>query len=278
MDFIELKISCLEGYVDILIAELGFLGYDSMEETEDGLSAYIEEDRFNEKELNGLIERYKSQTDLKFSRKKVKRENWNAEWESNYSPIIIEDKCVVQASFHDVEGDFDYKIIVNPKMSFGTGHHETTYQMLGHQMEIDHYGKRVMDAGCGTGILAIMAEKRGASLVDAFDIDPWCVENGKENIELNQAENINIHLGDITQMDFGASYDIVLANINKNVLLQEMKIYASYLDKDGLLLLSGFYKDDVEDILEEAGKHNMVLIKESERNKWASIVLRKAGA
>jgi ribosomal protein L11 methyltransferase len=160
-------------------------------------------------------------------------------------------------------------------MSFGTGHHQTTYLMVKNQMRIDHKNKRVMDAGCGTAILSVMASKLGAAEVEAFDIDEWSVPNGKENVEINKSKNVNIRQGKISDMNFSGKFDIVLANINKNILLAEMKLYSQHMHDNGLLLLSGFYTKDIDDLKEEAARHSLTEVQRDEKDTWAALLLKK---
>ncbi|WP_373400530.1 50S ribosomal protein L11 methyltransferase [Algoriphagus halophilus] len=200
--------------------------------------------------------------------------NWNEEWEKNYDPIEVDDLVFVRASFHDPAPGFQYEIVINPKMSFGTGHHATTYQMLKHQAEIDHKGKRVLDVGSGTGILAIMAHLLEAQEIEAFDIDEWCVENGNENFDLNGLST-RMDIGTIREVNPQGKFDIILANINKNILLDEMEIYAELLDSKGFLLLSGFYTEDIEDLLDHAAPLGLSLYKKNSKDNWAALILQK---
>jgi ribosomal protein L11 methyltransferase len=206
---------------------------------------------------------------------RIQKQNWNEEWEKNLQPIIVDDTCLIRAEFHKIEKHYPYEIIITPKMSFGTGHHQTTYLMIKNQLAIDHKNKRVMDAGCGTAILSIMASKLGAAHVEAFDIDDWSASNGNENIENNKCSNINLRQGTIADMKFEGKFDVILANINKNVLLAEMKMYADYLVNGGQLLLSGFYTHDVDDLKNEAGKYGFSVVSIDERETWAALLLSK---
>ena len=209
-----------------------------------------------------------------FYQDRIEKQNWNEEWEKNYQPIIVDDRCMIRAHFHHPDKKYPYEIIITPKMSFGTGHHQTTYLMVKNQMEIDHKNKRVMDAGCGTAILSIMASKLGAREVEAFDIDDWSVVNGQENMEVNHCTNINLRQGKITAFDFGAPFDIILANINKNVLLEEMNLYVKQMKPGSLLLLSGFYEKDIPDLLAEAEKYSLKEIRRDNRETWAALLLQ----
>lgn len=274
MNHIELKISCLAHYSEILMAELSYIGFDTIEETENGFNAYILEGDFDKNLLKQIIDRYALQIQL-WETNTVEKQNWNAQWEQNYDPIVVEEKCIVKATFHDIQELYPYVITINPKMSFGTGHHETTYQILDLLTDIDCSGKVVMDAGCGTGVLAIMATLRGAKKVEAFDIDDWCIENSQENFGLNNCDNCHVQLGNIAQLKFEDSFDIVIANINKNVLLGEMGAYAKHLKPQGILILSGFYESDIPDLKEETIKHELVFKSNTTRNNWAAAIFEK---
>ncbi|MEN2281671.1 50S ribosomal protein L11 methyltransferase [Algoriphagus sp. SE2] len=274
MDYLELKISCLEDFREILIAELAEIGFDSFLETEEGLDAYAPENEFDREAFLELIEKYKLPAEITWHESKMPKVNWNEEWEKNYDPIAVDDLVFVRASFHQPDPRYKYEIIINPKMSFGTGHHATTFQMLKHQGEIDHKGKRVLDVGSGTGILAVMAHLLGAKEVVAFDIDEWCVENGNENFDLNGLTT-RMEIGTIREVNPEGPFDIVLANINKNVLLDEMKIYADLTSPQGYLLLSGFYNEDVDDLLECAKPLGFSLTRKQSKDNWAALILQK---
>ena len=201
--------------------------------------------------------------------------NWNEEWEKNYDPIVVEDKIYVRATFHKEDNSFPYEIIINPRMSFGTGHHATTWLMLKNQMRVDHKGKTVLDAGTGTAILAIMAEKLGAREVIAYDNNSWSIENAPENVSLNHCRNIEIMEGTIGSLRLGRRFDLILANINKNVLLSETGQYADHLVDGGKLILSGFYEQDDQSIIDCAASSGLELIHSGHRNDWSSLVFVK---
>lgn len=274
MDYLEFKITCLEEFREILIAELAEIGFDSFLETETGIDAYAPESDFDREAFGQLIESYREAAEISLTEGKMPKVNWNEEWEKNYDPIAVDDLVYVRASFHEPQPNFKHEIVINPKMSFGTGHHATTFQMLRHQGQLDHQGKRVLDVGSGTGILAIMAHLLGASLVEAFDIDDWCVDNGNENFDLNGLST-RMGLGTIRQVNPKGPFDIVLANINKNVLLDEMEIYSKLLVSEGYLLLSGFYTQDIEDLVQAAQPLGLTLIQSSEKDNWAALILQK---
>lgn len=275
MDYLEFKIKCLEEFQEILIAELAEIGFDSFLENEDGIDAYILESEFNREKFAEVISEYQEAGQISLTEGLMPKVNWNEEWEKNYDPIEVEDLVYVRASFHQSKPGFKHEIVINPKMSFGTGHHATTYQMLRHQGELDHAEKKVLDVGSGTGILAIMAHLLGARQVEAFDIDDWCVDNGNENFDLNGLST-RMGLGTIREVNPSGSFDIILANINKNVLMDELRIYAGLLAPKGFLLLSGFYTEDIEDLIKVASPLGLNLLKKSSKDNWAALILQKS--
>ncbi|WP_339754037.1 50S ribosomal protein L11 methyltransferase [Algoriphagus aquimarinus] len=274
MDYLEFKIKCLEQFREILIAELSMIGFDSFLENEEGIDAYTLESDFDRVAFDEVIAQYKVDAQITLEEGVMPKVNWNEEWEKNYDPIEVDDLVYVRASFHPSVPGFKHEIVINPKMSFGTGHHATTFQMLRHQGEIDHQGKRVLDVGSGTGILAIMAHLLGASQVEAFDIDDWCVDNGNENFDLNGLTT-RMNLGTIREVRPQGEFDIVLANINKNILLDEMAIYTGLLKEKGFLLLSGFYTEDIEDLNNCAKPLGLELISQQSKDNWAALILQK---
>lgn len=270
----RLQVVCDPEFAQILMAEVAEAGFDTFMETDKGFEAYVEGNQFDQSQLDHILEKYNGQVNpLFFTQDRIEKKNWNEEWEKNVEPIFVDDACLIRAAFHKIEKKYPYEIIITPKMSFGTGHHQTTHLMISRQMKMDHQNKRVMDAGCGTAILAIMAYKLGAKEVEAFDIDAWSVENGEENVENNQCKNIHIQLGKINEVKLEGKFDIILANINKNILLAEMSQYASFLNPGGQLLLSGFYIHDMEDLKAEAAKYNLKEVTHDERETWACLLL-----
>jgi ribosomal protein L11 methyltransferase len=275
MYYTRLQVICNPDFAEILMAEIAEAGFDTFMETEKGFEAYVELEKFDKEQLQYIKDRYSEQTPLIFYQDRIEKQNWNEEWEKSYQPIIVDDKCLIRAEFHKIDKVYPYVITITPKMSFGTGHHQTTHLMVKAQMDIDHQNKRVMDAGCGTAILSIMASKRGAKEVVAFDIDEWSVVNGQENIEVNNCNNISLQQGKLSEVNITGMFDIVLANINKNVLLDEIKLYQEYLVPGGLLLLSGFYTHDIADLLKEGTTYNLKEVSRDERESWASLLLKK---
>lgn len=275
MYYTRLQVICDPDFSEILMAEIGEAGFESFLETEKGFEAYVENENFDKEQLTAIQQKYNHVSPLLFYQDKIKKQNWNEEWEKNLEPIIVDDKCLIRASFHKIEKKYPYEIIITPKMSFGTGHHQTTYLMIKNQMKINHRGKRIMDAGCGTAILSIMASKLGASQVEAFDIDEWSVINGQENIENNHCLNIRLQQGKLDDLNLQGSFDIILANINKNVLLSELSLYSRYLRVGGQLLLSGFYTHDIDDLNRAARSLGLHERLRDEKETWASLLLEK---
>ncbi len=269
----RLQVVCDPEYSEILMAEIAEAGFDTFMETEKGFEAYVEGENFDKELLSHLQEKYKHVTPLLFFQDQIPKQNWNEEWEKNVEPIVVDDKCLVRAAFHQIDKKYPYEIIITPKMSFGTGHHQTTHLMISRQMKMNHKGKRVMDAGCGTAILSIMASKLGAKQIEGFDIDEWSVPNGVENAGNNHCSNIRIQQGKIDEVKLSGKFDIILANINKNILLAEMHHYANYLEVGGLLLLSGFYIHDLEDLKKEASKYRLEEVIHDVRETWVCLLL-----
>lgn len=275
-NYLEVVIPCDQSQRDLIIAVLDDAGYDSVMETDEGLNAYILSSRFDEKWISQLTGQFN--LDKKnISWKELEEKNWNTEWENNFDPIVVDDLCIVRAPFHEPAGEkFKYELIIQPKMSFGTGHHATTYLMIKSQIRhMDHNAMKVLDAGCGTAILAVMAEKLGAQKIIAYDIDEWSVENAPENVELNDCRNVETLQGTIAQLSLDKNFDIILANINKNVLLEEISAYVGHLNENGKLLLSGFFKEDIADLDEKALNMGLTKIREDYKDGWACILYKK---
>ncbi len=255
--------------IDILVAELGSVGFESFTENEDGVVAFIQEADWNESLLNDVQILESDEVSFSYEVEEIEQVNWNKEWENNFDPIVVENEVSIRAPFHS-NPNLKYDIVIEPKMSFGTGHHETTYLMIKHLMALDLRGKKVLDMGCGTGILAIFAELKGAEQIDAIDIDAWCYENSVENIERNHCQNIKVYEGDASMLK-AKTYDVIIANINRNILLDDIGIYAESLNANGELYLSGFYTEDIAQINETAEKNGLVLSKKFERNNWVGL-------
>ncbi|MCD9564096.1 50S ribosomal protein L11 methyltransferase [Tenacibaculum maritimum] len=262
-------VSPKEPATEILIAELGAAGFESFVENETGVVAYIQKDFWNKEILNDIFILNAGEFSIKYTQQEIAQTNWNAEWEKNFTPIQVDAKVSIRAPFHE-NPNLPYDIVIEPKMSFGTGHHETTHMMVQHLLEMDVAGMKTLDMGCGTGILAIFAEMRGANPIDAIDIDNWCYENSLENIKRNNSKHIAVFEGDSALLN-NKKYDLIIANINRNILLKDMEIYTNCLHKEGVLLLSGFYKEDIPVINEEVIKYGLKLDKTLERNNWVAL-------
>jgi ribosomal protein L11 methyltransferase len=275
LNYTAYHITVSADYADILIAELAELGYDTFEDTDSGFSAYIPENQIDESAIKDLLHQYQNQFSIAYHKEEIEDKNWNAIWEAAYQPVIIADRCLIRSSFHQIQTKYPYEILINPKMSFGTGHHNTTTLMIEHQLEINHTQKRILDAGCGTAVLAIMAKKLGATHIEAYDIDEWAVSNSLENVALNDSQDIVIWQGDVNSVPAAHQYDIILANIQRNVLLAEMPQYAAHLVPEGEILLSGFYEVDIPVILATAQREGLQEINRKIKESWTALRLRK---
>ncbi len=254
---------------DILMAELGEIGFESFVETETGFSAFIPKTDWNPDALHKLQVLNSGEFSIVYEKEEIAPVNWNSEWEKNFEPIEIENTVSIRAPFHEV-GTVQYNLIIEPKMSFGTGHHETTHLMVQHLLKLDLQNKKVLDMGCGTAVLAILAEKLGAQPIDAIDIDPWSYENALENVERNACKYISVYEGDANLLT-NQNYDVIIANINRNILLQDLSTYTKVLKKEGILLLSGFYVEDIPSINEIASLNHLDLVLTIERNNWVGL-------
>ena len=270
MNYIEydFTVSPTEMGAEILMAELAEVGFDSFEDTPTGIKAYIPKDSWNEHILQDIYLLSNPEFTISYQITEIEQVNWNEEWEKNFSPIVVEDLCTVRANFHPVPNT-RYDIVITPKMSFGTGHHETTYMMLQQLLLLSLEGAKVLDMGCGTGILAIMAALRGAHDITAIDIDPWCVKNATENVQQNDCSFITIKEGDVSLIA-GEQYNLILANINRNILLSDIPAYTQALLPQGLLLVSGFYEEDLPTIKEKCQEVGLTYLSHIERNRWVS--------
>lgn len=261
-----------ETAIDILTAQMGEIGFDSFEETDNGVIGYAMENNFDADKLTGLtplIDNIKMQ----YTIDTIPDEDWNKEWEENYfKPIVIGGKCRIRSPFYETDKNIPYEIIINPQMSFGTGYHETTTMMIEYLLEKEIANKDVLDMGCGTGILGIMASMRGAKTVDCIDIDEWCYKNTIENAQLNNRTNITtIHGG--AEVLSNKHYDIIIANINRNILIENLAKYATVLKKGGTMMLSGFYTADSEAIVAEAKRLGLRLVETKVMNDWNGLLL-----
>lgn len=273
MDFVEIDILCDKGLKDILTAELCELGYESFLDTPNGFRAYQPVKNHDPGIVAELLGRYS--LDSNFMSRKLIDKNWNEVWERTFEAIEIDDRCRIRASFHEASGKFDYEVIIDPKMAFGTGHHETTRQVLRFLLEMQLESKTVLDVGCGTGILSILAEMMGASKVEAIDTDPYAVNNTVENMVLNNCKRITVREGSIATFRGNMLFDLLVANINRNVLLQEIGRYSEFLSETGRLILSGFYTYDSDVIVRTCKAHRLQVIEKTQENNWACLLLEK---
>lgn len=275
MNYLKLTIETEDISVnDILVAELANYEFNGFIEEDENLVAYINEGDCTaelETDLSALTTKY----NLTIKRAILEDQNWNAKWESDYEPVLVDDFCAVRATFHEPIPSVEHEIIVTPKMSFGTGHHATTYMMMKQMQRLNFEGQTVFDYGCGTGVLAILAQKLGAKESDAIDIDSWAYENTVENVDINNCtDTIRTYCGEIEAAP-SKEYDVVLANINRNVILNTMDKMAARLKKGGHLLTSGFLETDVDLVLEAASKYDLKLVHKMEREQWRCLMLSK---
>ncbi len=254
---------------EILVAELGELPFESFIDSDLGIVAYIQKDLWNEHILDDLFILNSPEFTISYKIEEIDQVNWNEEWEKNFEPIDVDGNCHVRAPFHP-KTNAEYDIVIEPKMSFGTGHHETTHMMIQHLLEMDVNGMKTLDMGCGTAILAILAEMKGAQPIDAIDIDNWCYLNSIENAERNNCKQIAVYEGDAALLK-DKKYDLIIANINRNILLNDMQSYVDCLNPKATLLLSGFYTEDIPFIDASCTEKGLTYVKKFERNNWVSL-------
>lgn len=257
---------------DILIASIAEMGFDSFETNDKGFIAYIPENLNSAVNLNEFTFEDFSYS---FTTEKMAQVNWNEEWEKNFSPVIVNDTCIIRAPFHNLDKKYTYDIIIMPKMSFGTGHHDTTWLVCKNMLDYDFKNKTVFDMGCGTGVLAILAKKLGAANIVGNDIDEWSVENAIENCAANNCADIKITNGDGILLNEKEHYDVILANINKNVLKTYLPKLSYSLKQNGHLFISGFFKTECEELINLASTHCFKLHKQELKNDWATLIFEK---
>ena len=267
---------CTETVNDVLAAVLGDAGFESFVEQEDGIAAYIQKDLYDETTVKTVIAEFPlPDTKIEYTFAEAEDKDWNEEWEKNFfQPIVIGDRCVIHSTFHHDVPQTEYDIVINPQMAFGTGHHETTSLIIGELLDSDLQGKSLLDMGCGTSILAILARMRGAAPCTAIDIDEWCVRNSLENIELNHVDNIAVSQGDASSLKDLGPFDVIIANINRNILLNDMKQYVRCMHPGSELYMSGFYVDDIPLIQAEAERNGLQFVHHQEKNRWAAVKFR----
>lgn len=279
MNYIEVNFSIkmaeateinIESVREIIMAELAMLNFESFVNTNQGLQAYIQEADFNQEELSALYLFENPDFTIDIGITKIEQQNWNAEWEKNFESIEVNGRCIVRAPFHQ-QKVVEFDIVIEPKMSFGTGHHETTHQMIAELLALDVSGKRVLDMGCGTGVLAILACMKGASSITAIDIDEWAYENTLENVRKNKCSQIIVKKGGAALLK-NSSYDVILANINRNILVNDMEAYVKTMSSGSKIAFSGFYTSDISHIDTHARSLGLKLLRQSEKNNWAALV------
>ncbi|MBN2681869.1 MAG: 50S ribosomal protein L11 methyltransferase [Bacteroidales bacterium] len=260
-----------EEIADILVSKLIELGFDGFENLENKLLAYIPANLYDEKKIKEIkFSVDEKPVEIEFINEELEEKNWNAVWEENFPYVVIKNKCLIHADFHKIEEDYPFRILIDPKMSFGTGHHETTELVMESMLEMDFSGKNLLDMGSGTGILAILASKMGAKTVLAIDNDKWAYENSLENVKKNNVKNVEILLGDAEILG-NQTFEIIIANINRNILLQDLNKYSKVLKEEGLLILSGFYQEDIESIRNEAEKHKLKYDRHFVQKNWVCL-------
>jgi len=279
-DYTRVKFSVTpneEFATDILASQLADIGFESFVTEEDGLSAYVPQPLFNKENIDSVVSEFPIPGfKISYESEFIEGEDWNAEWEKNYfQPIVLGEDCVIHSTFHKNVPCARYNILIDPKMAFGTGYHHTTCLMLRAILASDMAGKSVLDMGCGTALLAILARKHGATAVAAIDIDEFAFENAKENIVLNGTPDIDVRLGGAEAIKEGDCFDFVIANINRNILLADIKNYVKCMHSGSLLFISGFYTEDMDILKEEAAHHALRYIGYAEDNRWAMMKFEK---
>jgi len=260
---------------EILMAHLMNIGFEAFEENDDNLCAYVEDSAFEEQMLVNLLSESFTNQSVTYEIEDLEDKNWNEEWERNFDPVVVDGQVMIRASFHPPNPNIKYDLLIHPQMSFGTGHHETTYLMVRQMLKMDWQGKAVLDVGTGTGILAIMACKLGADYLLTTDVDQWSISNCRENFNLNHCQDIEVLQGRLVNIKPPQTFDVVLANINKNVLMEEIPHYATAMQAQSFLLLSGFYVDDERDIETCCAHQGLTLHAEDYKNDWACLCFEK---
>ena len=278
MKYFEVTFSanpCNETITDILSALTAEIGFESFVECKGGMQAYVQQSLFDEEALKNIITDFPiPDTEITYTITEPEDKDWNEEWEKNFfQPIVIDNRCVIHSTFHKDYPKAEYDIVINPQMAFGTGHHETTSSILGELLDADLKGKSVLDMGCGTSILAILASMRGADPVTAIDIDDWCVNNSRDNIALNNINNITVELGDASLLEGRKPFDVIIANINRNILLNDMAAYTACMHKGSEIYMSGFYVQDIDAIRSKGESLGLKFVHYREKNNWAAVKL-----
>ena len=259
---------------DMFMELLGTIGFDSFMDTEDGFEAYCQESALDETELDEILRMEQFANVSLLKKELIPDQDWNATWEASYEPVIINELCRIRAPFHKVEGTYKYDLVIEPKMSFGTAHHETTSQIIELMLQSEFSGLNVLDMGSGTGVLAILAKKLGSAMTVAIDNDEWAYRNAIDNIRLNDENEIVVELGDASSLN-DRQFDVILANINRNILLRDMKEYVKSLVENGRIFFSGFYEEDLVLITKEAEHLGLKYVNHVTKNNWTAAVFVK---
>jgi ribosomal protein L11 methyltransferase len=271
---VDIEIEKSEVFSDIVVARLNEIEFETFLENENGVRCYIQAILFDKKKLDIELDKIKKFTKLNFNINHVAQKNWNEEWEKNFKPVQINSNCLIRSEFHKNNGNFKDEIIITPKMSFGTGHHETTFLMINELYNLDLNDKLILDMGSGTGVLSIVASKKGAKQVVGIDIDEWAFQNSIDNAKLNNTENISFLHGDINLIE-NQNFDIILANINRNIIEKDIEVYYDYLVKNGDLLISGFLEEDIDFIINLSVNNRFNVINKKNKGQWSMVHLRK---
>ena len=277
LEFIFKTEPCSEAVNDVLAATLGEVGFESFVDSESGITAYIQQELYREELLKASLEDFPIENvSIGYTWSEAEDKDWNEEWEKNFfQPIVIGNRCVIHSTFHQDVPQAEYDIVINPQMAFGTGHHATTYLMIQQMLDMDFENKTVLDMGCGTSVLAIFAKHKGAGKTVAIDIDEWAYNNALENIRLNNTNDIQVALGGAEQIPAFGTFDIVFANINRNILLNDIRHYSECMKPGAFLYMSGFYVQDIPAIEEECKHNGLALLSHTEKNNWAAVKVQK---
>ena len=271
---VNIRLKELNPFADIIVAKLNEIEFESYVEDEHGVKAYVQTHLLDKESVNDILAEVANLTELSYKITKVEQENWNQQWESNFVPVYINNKCVIRAHFHESIPNIEYEVVITPKMSFGTGHHETTSLVMNEMFELDFKEKSVLDMGSGTGVLAILASLLGAIYLMGIDIDDWAFKNAIENANINNVSNIQFVHGDVKAIG-EEKFDIILANINRNIILQDIEKYVGALNENSDILLSGFLEEDIPLILEKSKQLDLELVVLKNNNKWQMLHLKK---
>jgi len=269
---VSFKLEPIEPWGDLLADELISVGFETFEQTPSGVEAYIDETEFDEAKLKALSILNDERLSFSYQVKKHVAQNWNEEWEKNFDPIEVNEKCVVRASFHSKPA-VEFDLLIDPKMAFGTGHHQTTFLMLNAMFELDFKNTKVLDMGTGTGVLGILAARKGADYVLGVDNNVWACESAVENVKVNGAEVMEIKEGEVEQVS--GTFDVIIANINRNIVMDQIPLYASWLNPGGILLTSGFFVQDASQLKTVAKNAGLSYMKTDEKENWAMVQFKK---